>query len=246
LKLSLIAFQGTDEAVLKRGVGHLIGSSLPGDKGNVVLAAHRDTFFRTLKDIEEGDEISFTTRDRAKRYIVESTQIVDPEQTWVLKATSTPMLTLVTCYPFQYVGHAPKRFIVRARPATGPDPPPMQIAVAAKEPAPEGSVAKARPNASAVRLRPAADDEDEEPAKPIRQPERPAVVHSALKLVELPSSDQESAEPAESPTADPSGVQTDRKRRSWNPVKLLGKLSRFARAPKSETASSSIKASGTR
>ena len=115
LRLSAVVFQGTEDSVLDHGVGHLDGSPLPGQSGNVVLAAHRDTFFRSLKDIHEGDVVSVSTPSGIRSYSVESTEIVAPTDTSVLNATDTPTLTLITCYPFYYVGHAPKRFIVRAR-----------------------------------------------------------------------------------------------------------------------------------
>ncbi|HEX4277648.1 MAG TPA: class D sortase [Bryobacteraceae bacterium] len=114
LHLSAVVFQGTNNSVLDRGVGHLDGSPLPGQGGNVVLAAHRDTFFRSLRDIHKGDDVTVTTESGPRTYKVDSTEIVDPTQTSVLNPTAKPTLTLITCYPFYYVGHAPKRFIVRA------------------------------------------------------------------------------------------------------------------------------------
>ncbi|HTA45105.1 MAG TPA: class D sortase [Bryobacteraceae bacterium] len=114
LHFSAVVFQGTDNNVLDRGVGHLDGSALPGQPGNVVLAAHRDTFFRSLRNIHTGDTVDVTTPDGARSYTVDSTTIVDPTQTSVMAPTPTPSLTLITCYPFYFVGHAPKRFIVRA------------------------------------------------------------------------------------------------------------------------------------
>jgi sortase A len=141
LHLSAVVFQGTDASVLDHGVGHLNGSPLPGQAGNVVLAAHRDTFFRSLKDIQKGDVVSVSTEFGARTYKVESTEVVPPDQTSVLDATDTPTLTLITCYPFYYVGHAPKRFIVRARDMQAlvarPAEPPQLVAQAPpkKEPA---------------------------------------------------------------------------------------------------------------
>ena len=84
------------------------------DHGNVALAAHRDTFFRPLKDIVAGDEIDVVTPRGQFVYDVTGTSIVDPDDTSVLNPTEGPTLTLITCYPFDYIGHAPKRFIVRA------------------------------------------------------------------------------------------------------------------------------------
>ncbi len=106
--------EGVDHGTLKRAVGHIPGTALPGEDGNIVLAAHRDTYFRPLRNIQKGDEIALTTWSGAYRYRVESIQIVGPDDVRVLRPTSLPTLTLVTCYPFYFVGSAPKRFIVRA------------------------------------------------------------------------------------------------------------------------------------
>jgi sortase A len=114
LHLSAVVFQGTANAVLDKGVGHLDGSPLPGQGGNVVFAAHRDTFFRGLRDIKKGDDVTVTTPSGPRTYKVDSTEIVNPTETSVLNPTAKPTLTLITCYPFYFVGHAPKRFIVRA------------------------------------------------------------------------------------------------------------------------------------
>jgi len=115
LKLSAVIFEGTDDRTLDRGVGHLAGSATPGKRGNLVLAGHRDTFFAPLKNIREGDEIDVTGPDGPSRYRVELTQIVAPEATEVLRPTGGATLTLITCYPFRYVGNAPDRFIVRGQ-----------------------------------------------------------------------------------------------------------------------------------
>jgi LPXTG-site transpeptidase (sortase) family protein len=112
LKLSVIVLEGSDEHTLRLGVGHIPNTALPGEAGNTGLAAHRDTFFRPLKTIRKSDVIQITTLDGTFEYHVQSIQIVDPSSTSVLKASSSPSLTLVTCYPFYYVGSAPKRFIV--------------------------------------------------------------------------------------------------------------------------------------
>jgi sortase A len=114
LRMSAIVFEGTDPATLDRGVGHLRGSALPGTNGNVVLAAHRDTFFRPLRDIRERDQINVSAPDGVRHYIVESTRVVNPTEMSVVRAAPDPELTLITCYPFGFFGHAPKRFIVRA------------------------------------------------------------------------------------------------------------------------------------
>jgi sortase A len=106
--------QGTDETVLRRGAGLIVGSATPGSQGNVAIAAHRDTFFRGLKDITVGDLVELDTLDRLRIYRVTELSVVEPTDVHVLADTGEPVLTLVTCYPFYFVGHAPQRFIVRA------------------------------------------------------------------------------------------------------------------------------------
>jgi sortase A len=115
LGIGVAIAQGESEAVLRTAVGHLADTALPGDIGNVVLAGHRDTYFRPLKDIRVGDAITIRTRDGAFEYRVESTSIVPPTDLSVLDATGGRTLTLITCFPFFYIGSAPDRFIVRAR-----------------------------------------------------------------------------------------------------------------------------------
>ncbi len=112
--ISAMIAEGDDRHTLMRAVGHIPGTAMPGQPGNVVLAAHRDTFFRPLRKIHEGDAIELTTWNGSYRYRVESIQVVGPKDIGVLKPTSESKLTLVTCYPFYFVGSAPKRFIVRA------------------------------------------------------------------------------------------------------------------------------------
>jgi len=114
LNLSVMVREGADEGTLSRAVGHIPGTALPGNIGNVGLAGHRDTFFRALRNIREDDAIDFETTHGAYRYIVKSTKIVTPRDVSVLEASGGENLTLVTCYPFYYVGSAPKRFIVRS------------------------------------------------------------------------------------------------------------------------------------
>lgn len=113
--LSVMVWEGESHEVLARGAGHLPDTALPGQRGNVAIAGHRDTVFRPLKDIRKDDVMTLTTPGGAYRYVVESTRIVKPTYTQVLDSTSYPVLTLVTCYPFYYIGSAPKRFVVRAR-----------------------------------------------------------------------------------------------------------------------------------
>lgn len=115
LNLKAVVRYGVDDTTLKRAVGFIPGTALPGQPGNVGVAAHRDTHFRNLRGVTKGDIIRFTTRFGAHEYKVESLSIVLPKDTEVLHPTSEPSLTLVTCYPFDYVGSAPKRFIVRAK-----------------------------------------------------------------------------------------------------------------------------------
>lgn len=112
--LSAIIQEGVTEETLRRAVGHIPSTSLLGQRGNIALAAHRDTFFRGLRNIRLNDEIIITTTTGVNRYRVAYTQVVEPEETSVLSASKSDMLTLVTCHPFNFVGTAPKRFIVRA------------------------------------------------------------------------------------------------------------------------------------
>ena len=114
LNVSAIVRAGSDSRTLRLAVGHIGGTSLPGEPGNIGLAAHRDTFFRRLGEIRPDDLVRFVTAEGTYVYRVEDTQVVDPHDTWVLNPTDEPALTLVTCYPFRYVGSAPRRFIVRA------------------------------------------------------------------------------------------------------------------------------------
>jgi sortase A len=114
LGVSVIIRTGSDARTLQLAVGHIPGTAFPGDDGNVGLAGHRDTFFRRLRDIRNDDEIRVTTSDGVFAYRVERTSVVKPKDVWVLRPTGYPALTLVTCYPFTYIGNAPERFIVRA------------------------------------------------------------------------------------------------------------------------------------
>jgi sortase A len=115
LRLSAIVLEGSDSRTLDLGVGRIPETAEPGDSGNVVLSGHRDTFFRPLRGIRPGDRIDMVTRGGSYQYVVDWTKIVDPSDTATLKPTPDQSLTLVTCYPFRYVGPAPQRFIVRAR-----------------------------------------------------------------------------------------------------------------------------------
>jgi sortase A len=112
--LAVMVMEGTSERTLRRAVGHIRGTTLPGQRGNVAIAGHRDTFFRPLRKVHPDDEITLTTLDGSYRYLVDSIEVVPPEDTQVLDNSGDATLTLVTCYPFYFVGPAPKRFIVRA------------------------------------------------------------------------------------------------------------------------------------
>jgi len=119
LGLNVMVVQGGSPANLRRAVAHLSKSALPGEWGNVALAGHRDTFFRPLRDIRLGDAIQFTTSVRSFQYVVESIEVVARTDVRVLQPSTGHDLTLLTCYPFYYVGPAPQRFVVRAREVDG-------------------------------------------------------------------------------------------------------------------------------
>lgn len=114
LNLTVMVREGADGKTLHRAVGHIPGTALPGYAGNVALAGHRDTFFRELRNIKKDDTIELETENGTYRYLVQSTDIVGPRDVGVLAASNKQTLTLVTCYPFYYIGSAPKRFIVHA------------------------------------------------------------------------------------------------------------------------------------
>jgi sortase A len=114
IRLEVAVLPGTDDRTLDRAVGHIEDTAPPGADGNTGLAGHRDGFFRGLKDIGVGDSIVLETPHGTEAYVVERTWIVDPDDVSVLDPTPTRSLTLVTCYPFYFVGSAPQRFIVRA------------------------------------------------------------------------------------------------------------------------------------
>ena len=124
LHLRTMVREGTGESVLSLAAGHIPSTAWPGEQGNVAVAAHRDTLFRGLKNIRQNDLILFETPGGSYRYRVESTRVVKPDDVSVLRAGKYAELTLVTCYPFYYVGNAPERFVVKAREVTGEDGPP--------------------------------------------------------------------------------------------------------------------------
>jgi sortase A len=115
LHLKAIVVQGDSHTLLRRAVGHIPQTALPGTTGNVVLAGHRDTFFRPLHNIRLDDTITLRTPDGAFQYLVESTEVVPASDLEVLNTSSGRILTLITCFPFDYIGPAPNRFVVRAR-----------------------------------------------------------------------------------------------------------------------------------
>ena len=119
LGLSAIIIQGDSDDVLRRAVGHVPETALPGQGGNIALAGHRDTIFRPLRDVKIGDTISLRTTAGDHSYRVTSTEVVPPTDIGVLQSRGENELTLITCFPFHYIGHAPNRFIVRAL-ETGP------------------------------------------------------------------------------------------------------------------------------
>ena len=118
LGLSAMIAEGDDDATLEVAIGHLPDTPLPWQEGNSAIAGHRDTFFRPLQHIRVGDELRVSTANGNFRYQVQQTMVVGPNDVWVLDATERPTLTLITCYPFRYVGKAPRRFIVRAERTT--------------------------------------------------------------------------------------------------------------------------------
>jgi sortase A len=114
VKIRVPVFEGTDDLTLNRGVGRIAGTAMPGVAGNIGIAGHRDGFFRGLKDIAVGDHIDLVMTTERATYIVDQIEIVNPTDVSVLQPRATSSLTLVTCYPFYFVGDAPQRFIVHA------------------------------------------------------------------------------------------------------------------------------------
>jgi sortase A len=113
--ISVMILEGDSDSILRRAAGHLESTAQPGQPGNVAIAAHRDTFFRALRNIRDQDAITVSTLTGTYRYQVDSVEVVGPNDTEILADSPQPTLTLITCYPFYYVGPAPKRFIVRAQ-----------------------------------------------------------------------------------------------------------------------------------
>ena len=115
VQLTVMVREGVDTASLRKAVGHLPSSALPGETGNVVVLGHRDTFFRPLRGIAQSDPIRVKTRRGSFDYIVDLIQVVAPEQSLTFQNMPAKSITLITCFPFDYVGPAPRRFVVRAR-----------------------------------------------------------------------------------------------------------------------------------
>jgi sortase A len=114
LKLEVPVLEGTDDWTLNRGVGHIEDTAKPGETGNVGIAGHRDGFFRGLKDVLVGDVLELELRNGTDQYRIEKIWIVNPDDVSVLDPTPSRSVTLVTCYPFYFIGSAPQRYIVRA------------------------------------------------------------------------------------------------------------------------------------
>jgi sortase A len=158
--LSAVVLYGSDARTLRRGPGHVEDTALPGEPGNVVIAGHRDTFFRPLRNIQRGDDIFLRTGEGQFHYRVASLRVVDPRDISVLAPTTEALLTLITCYPFWVLGSAPDRFVVRAirvgdpsvaLPEPLPEPPPAAM------PLPEVEGTALRDSGAATAA--AADDE---------------------------------------------------------------------------------------
>jgi sortase A len=114
LGLEVPVLEGTDQTTLNAGVGRIPGTALPGEAGNIGIAGHRDGFFAGLKNIIKGDEIELLVKQQTDTYVVDMIEITSPDDVSVLQRGTQPELTLVTCYPFSFIGPAPRRFIVRA------------------------------------------------------------------------------------------------------------------------------------
>jgi sortase A len=114
LGMSVAILEGTTSRTLRLGAGHIEGTALPGEPGNIGIAGHRDTYFRELKDIHASDEIRIQTATGLTRYEVDWIQITAPSDTAILAPSTKPAITLVTCYPFHFIGAAPERYVVHA------------------------------------------------------------------------------------------------------------------------------------
>jgi sortase A len=185
LALSAVVLEGDSNQVLRKAAGHIPGTALPGRAGNVAIAGHRDTFFRALRNVRKDDVIALETIASTYHYRVDSTDIVAPKDIRVLKPSDQPSLTLVTCYPFSYVGSAPERYIVHARQiessptaSSGPQPKPLpqaQSQAPANSPRQARSAHQAKPAHQVARRfatprrsnRPAAPSSDRRASTPL-------------------------------------------------------------------------------
>ncbi|OIK11414.1 class D sortase [Bacillus sp. MUM 13] len=117
LNKELPIVEGADEDDLEKGVGHVSSTSLPGGHSQIVLSGHRDTVFRKLGTLRKSDELTIQLNNKSYTYIIYRTYIVDKDDTTVIRSTDPEeILTLSTCYPFSYIGHAPKRYVIEAKP----------------------------------------------------------------------------------------------------------------------------------
>ena len=116
LEMSLVVLEGTNSATLDKSIAHIEDTAMPGEFGNIGIAGHRNTHFKKMEWIRQGDEMILTNAHDRYRYLVESIRLVTPDDVEVLDASLGPAITIVTCFPFEYVGNAPQRFIVRAVP----------------------------------------------------------------------------------------------------------------------------------
>ena len=114
VKMTATVLEGSDDRTLARGAGHIEDTAFPGEKGNIGVAGHRDTIFRPVRHLRLGDPLVVTTADSVYRYKITRMAIVEPKDVFVLDPINKPSLTLVTCFPFDFIGHAPKRYIVGA------------------------------------------------------------------------------------------------------------------------------------
>jgi sortase A len=119
VNLSVAVLEGSDDGVLKKGPGHIEETAFPGELGNVAIAGHRDTHFRPLRNIRLNDEVILRTKTVTMSYFIDSIHITHPTDMQILDPSPGPALTLVTCFPFEFIGNAPMRFIVRATPRDG-------------------------------------------------------------------------------------------------------------------------------
>ena len=135
LGLSAIILEGTESRTLRLGVGHIRGTAIPGRPGNSAIAGHRDIYFRSLQGIHADDEIQLETEGGSTRYLVDWARVVAPEDISVLESSRESALTLVTCYPFYFIGAAPKRFVVRAHKSSADERTQAELPVRGSRPA---------------------------------------------------------------------------------------------------------------